>query len=62
MNEKWNKPKQMFDMGKEVTRKFLSMQDQVKRLIKENKELKAQILELKKKHTRKTKITAPVEK
>lgn len=31
------------------------MQDQVKRLIKENKELKAQILELKKKHQRKTK-------
>lgn len=54
-DQKWQGRKQMFDMGNLVTRKFLSMQDQVKALIKENKELKAQILELKKKHTRKTK-------
>ena len=55
MNNWADKRKQMFNLGTEVTKKFLSMQDQVKRLIKENKELKAQILELKKKHQRKTK-------
>jgi hypothetical protein len=56
----WNgKQKQMFNFGNEVARKFLSMQDQVKHLIQENKELKAQILELKKKHTRGRKTAAP---
>lgn len=56
----WNgKQKQMFNLGNEVTRKFLSMQDQVRHLIQENKELKAQIMELKKKQTKSRKTTAP---